>query len=111
MPHSYWRWVRCGPNHPSPTLFALALQWAGIPIIRGSFTGTDAFFGPGYAANLVPAWLPALDGVVAKLQAGGRVADVGCGLGASSVLIAQAYPKTTINGSDSHGESIQQARK
>src|SRR6478609_3503784 len=61
MPHSYWRWVRCGPNHPSPTLFALALQWAGIPIIRGSFTGTDAFFGPGYAANLVPAWLPALD--------------------------------------------------
>jgi trans-aconitate methyltransferase len=75
------------------------------------FTGSDAFFGPGYAANLVPTWLPALDGVVTKLQVGGRVADVGCGLGASSVILAQAYPVTTIDGSDSHSESIHRARK
>ena len=66
------------------------------------FAGTDAFFRAGYAANLVPSWLPALDGVEAKLQAGGRVADVGCGLGASSVLLAQAYPDSTVVGSDFH---------
>ena len=75
------------------------------------FTGTEAFFRPGYAANLVPSWLPALDGVVSKLQAGGRVADVGCGLGTSSVLLAQAYPKSTIVGSDYHQQSIDLARK
>ena len=66
------------------------------------FTGTEAFIRAAYAANLVPSWLPALDGVVNKLQAGGRVADVGCGLGASSVLLAQAYPESTIVGSDNH---------
>jgi hypothetical protein len=59
------------------------------------FVGVDAFFRPGYVAELVPNWIPALDGVHAKLTAGGRVADLGCGLGSSSVLMAQAYPRTT----------------
>ena len=75
------------------------------------FAGTDAFFRAGYAANLVPVWLPAMDGVEAKLRAGGRIADVGCGFGASSVLLAQAYPDSTVAGSDFHDTSIDQARK
>jgi 2-polyprenyl-3-methyl-5-hydroxy-6-metoxy-1,4-benzoquinol methylase len=75
------------------------------------FVGCDAFYRPGYVAELVPNWIPALDGVDARLRAGGRVADLGCGLGSSSVLIAQAYPRTTVAGSDSHPESIELARK
>jgi ubiquinone/menaquinone biosynthesis C-methylase UbiE len=75
------------------------------------FAGVDAFYRPGYVAELVPNWLPALDGVEAKLQAGALVADVGCGLGSSSVLIAQAYPRTTVVGSDPHAHSIELARK
>ena len=75
------------------------------------FVGCDAFYRPGYVAELVPNWIPALDGVQEKLTAGGRVADIGCGLGSSSVLMAQAYPRTSIVGSDSHGESIELARK
>ena len=75
------------------------------------FVGCDAFYRPGYVASLVPNWIPALDGVEAKLIAGARVADVGCGLGSSSVLLAQAYPNSTITGSDYHAESIESARK
>ncbi|MBC8090811.1 MAG: SAM-dependent methyltransferase, partial [Pseudonocardia sp.] len=56
------------------------------------FTGCELFFRPGYVANLVPNWIPALDGVEAKLRAGARVADIGCGLGASTVLLAAEYP-------------------
>ena len=75
------------------------------------FVGTDAFYRSGYVTELVPGWIPALDGVEAKLTAGGRVADLGCGLGTTSVLLAQAYPNTTITGFDYHPESIELAAK
>ena len=75
------------------------------------FVGIDAFYRPGYVAELVPNWIPALDGVDARLTAGARVADLGCGLGSTSVLMAQAYPRSTVVGSDYHSESIELARK
>ena len=75
------------------------------------FTGCEQFFRPGYIANLVPAWIPALDGVAAKLRAGATVADIGCGLGASTILLAQEYPASRFTGSDYHDESIELARK
>jgi len=75
------------------------------------FCGTDRFFRPGYAANLVASWIPALEGVDAKLTAGAKVADIGCGHGSSTVLMAQAYPNSTIHGIDFHAPSIEQARK
>ena len=75
------------------------------------FVGCEEFFRPGYVANLVDSWIPALDGVDAKLRAGARVADVGCGLGASSVLLALAYPESTIFASDYHEASVELARK
>ena len=75
------------------------------------FLGCELFFRPGYLANLVPSWIPALNGVQAKLRAGARVADVGCGLGASTVLLADAYPASTFAGSDYHEGSIELARK
>jgi ubiquinone/menaquinone biosynthesis C-methylase UbiE len=77
----------------------------------GVFSGCERFFRPGYAANLVANWLPALEGVEHKLRAGARVADVGCGHGASTVLMASAYPNSAFTGSDYHEESIIQARK
>jgi len=73
------------------------------------FEGTERFFRPGYAAHLVQEWIPALDGVDAKLKAGSRVADVGCGLGASTILMAQAYSKSTFFGFDYHKGSIDAA--
>ena len=75
------------------------------------FTGCEKFFRPGYIANLVPAWIPALDGVDGKLRAGAVVADIGCGLGASTILLAQHYPNSRIVGSDYHDRSIELARK
>ena len=75
------------------------------------FDGCERFFRPGYNANLVPAWLPALDGVVDKLQRGATVADVGCGHGASTILMAQAFPASTFTGSDYHEGSITAARE
>ncbi len=74
------------------------------------FCGTDRFFRPGYAANLVQNWIPALDGVEDKLKAGAKIADIGCGLGSSSILMAQTYPKSTVHGFDFHGPSIEKAK-
>jgi len=74
------------------------------------FHGTERFFRPGYAANLVSAWIPALEGVEARLKAGASVADVGCGHGASTVIMAQAYPESTFVGFDYHAPSIEHAR-
>jgi 2-polyprenyl-3-methyl-5-hydroxy-6-metoxy-1,4-benzoquinol methylase len=75
------------------------------------FTGCEQFFRPGCIANLVPAWIPALDGVDGKLRAGAVVADIGCGLGASTILLAQHFPNSRIAGSDYHDRSIELARK
>jgi SAM-dependent methyltransferase len=75
------------------------------------FGGTERFFRPGYIANLVSAWLPALDGVVTKLHAGALVADVGCGHGASTIIMARAYPRSRFVGFDYHEPSIEAARK
>lgn len=75
------------------------------------FQGTDRFFRPNYIGNLVDSWLPALDGVVAELETGARVADVGCGYGSSTILMAKAFPNSTFVGSDPHAPSIDAARK
>jgi SAM-dependent methyltransferase len=75
------------------------------------FRATERFFRPGYNANLVSNWIPALDGLEERLKAGARVADVGCGHGASTVLMAQAYPASRFTGFDYHGPSIERAGK
>lgn len=74
------------------------------------FLGTQKFFRPGYLANLVSSWLPSLDGVVEKLKAGARVADVGCGYGSSTAIMAKAFPKSRFIGYDYHLESIEWAK-
>ena len=75
------------------------------------FCGVDRFFRPGYQANLTEVWIPALGGVEAKLKAGAKIADIGCGHGSSTVLLAQAYPNSTIHGIDYHAPSIEEAKK
>jgi SAM-dependent methyltransferase len=75
------------------------------------FHGTERFFRPNYRAHLIGEWIPALEGVEAKLKAGARVADVGCGLGTSTILMAQAFPRSTFIGFDYHDRSIELARE
>lgn len=76
----------------------------------GLFAGTERFFRPNYRAHLIQEWIPALGDIESKLKAGARVADVGCGLGTSTILMAQAYPKSSFVGFDYHPKSIEMAR-
>ena len=118
------------PNGPVsvPGAFTLALgAVAAVPAVTQAFrtgagfgwheqhpdvfVGCEQFFRAGYAAHLVRDWLPALDGVVSKLRAGARVADVGCGLGASTVLLAEEFPVSRFTGSDYHEGSVALATK
>ncbi len=111
-----------------PGAFQLALgSLAAVPRIAESFRsgagmgwhehdeavfhGCEKFFRPGYAANLVSSWIPSLQGVKEKLEAGARVADVGCGKGASTLLMAKAFPKSRFFGFDYHDKSIEAARE
>lgn len=75
------------------------------------FCATGAFFRPGYVNNIVQSWIPALDGVEERLKAGARVADVGCGVGFSTLLMAEAYPASQFTGYDFHAPSIEEARR
>ena len=75
------------------------------------FEGTEKFFRPSYAGNLVGSWIPALDGIRQRLESGGRVADVGCGHGASTILMAKAFPRATFHAYDYHPESIEMAKR
>ncbi|PSH05796.1 MAG: SAM-dependent methyltransferase [Acidobacteria bacterium] len=75
------------------------------------FEGTERFYRPGYAAHLVQDWIPALDGVDAKLKSGAKVVDIGCGFGASTIIMAQAYPKSTFTGFDFHAPSVEAAKQ
>lgn len=79
--------------------------------VEGVFRGCERFFRPGYAANLVNSWIPSLQDVKGKLEAGARVADVGCGIGSSTILMAQAFPKSRFHGFDYHDKSIEAARQ
>ena len=74
------------------------------------FEGTEKFFRPGYNANLIASWLPALTGLEEKLKKGAKVADVGCGHGASTIIMARAYPNSSFIGFDYHSGSIERAR-
>ena len=101
--------IALGAVLDSPRVTEVAKTGAGIgwhDHISDVHDGCERFFRPGYNAHLVTEWLPALDGVVAKLDSGARVADVGCGHGASTVLMAQAYPACTFEGFDYHDGSI-----
>ena len=95
--------------------FAEALRsGAGLPWSEHDhrlFSGTEAFFRAGYRQHLVGDWLPALAGVVEKLEGGARVADVGCGHGASTIIMAEAFPASTFAGFDSHAGGIERARE
>ena len=105
--------IALGTVHDAPEVIEAARSGAGLgwhEHAHDVHEGCERFFRPGYNANLVSSWLPALDGVVEKLERGISVADVGCGHGASTILMAQAYPNSTFVGSDYHEGSIETAR-
>ncbi len=118
------------PESPAfvPGLFQVtAAMWAGESKISANFRtgaglewghqhpclfeGTERFFRSGYLGNLIQAWLPALEGVTGKLERGAKVADIGCGVGASTIIMAKAYPKSRFHGFDYHAGSIEMARQ
>jgi SAM-dependent methyltransferase len=78
---------------------------------HGLFEGTERFFRPGYIGNLVANWLPALDGVINKLNKGAKVADIGCGHGASTIIMAKSFPNSKFVGFDNHEPSIKRANE
>jgi 2-polyprenyl-3-methyl-5-hydroxy-6-metoxy-1,4-benzoquinol methylase len=105
--------IALGSVIDSPRVTEVARSGAGIgwhDHVDDVHVGCERFFRPGYNAHLVAEWLPALDGVLTKLEHGAKVADVGCGHGASTVLMAQSFPASTFVGSDYHEESIATAR-
>jgi SAM-dependent methyltransferase len=106
--------IALGSMLDSPRIIEAARTGEGIgwhDHVPDVFDGCERFFRPGYNASLISTWLPALDGVVAKLERGAKVADVGCGHGASTILMAQAFPASTFVGSDYHEGSIAVARQ
>jgi SAM-dependent methyltransferase len=105
--------VALGTVHDAPRVIEAARSGDGVGWHEHTYDvheGCERFFRPGYNANLIPSWLPALDGVIEKLDRGAAVADVGCGHGASTILMAKAYPRSKFVGSDYHAESIATAR-
>jgi len=106
--------IALGSVLDSPRIIEAARTGAGIgwhDHVHDVHEGCERFFRPGYNAHLVAEWLPALDGVVEKLGRGAQVADVGCGHGASTILMAQAFPASQFVGYDYHAESIATASK
>jgi 2-polyprenyl-3-methyl-5-hydroxy-6-metoxy-1,4-benzoquinol methylase len=105
--------IALGSMVDSPKIVEAARSGAGFgwhEHVHDVHEGCERFFRPGYNANLMSAWLPSLDGVVAKLEQGAVVADVGCGYGASTILMAQSFPRSRFVGSDYHDGSIAAAR-
>ncbi len=105
--------IALGSVIDSPRIVEAATRGSGVgwhEHTHDVHEGCERFFRPGYNAHLIAEWLPALDGVVAKLEQGATVADVGCGHGASTVLMAASYPNSTFVGSDYHQEGIETAR-
>jgi SAM-dependent methyltransferase len=106
--------IALGSVHDSPRIADAARTGEGVgwhDHVHDVHEGCERFFRPGYNANLVASWLPALDGVVEKLEQGGRVMDVGCGHGASTIVMAKAFPSSTFVGTDYHDGSIATARE
>src|SRR5262249_4037423 len=106
--------IALGSVHDSPRIAEAAQRGEGIgwhDHVHDVHEGCERFFRPGYNANLVPSWLPALDGVVEKLERGAVVADVGCGHGASTIVMAKAFPNSRFEGFDYHDASIATARE
>jgi len=106
--------IALGSVHDSPRIVDAARTGQGVgwhDHVSDVHDGCERFFRPGYNANLLSSWLPALDGVVQKLEQGAHVADVGCGHGASTILMAAAFPNSTVVGSDYHDGSIETARQ